>query len=57
MKNLFSIMSTIKTPTIVSNYISKDVAKYAGGKWLIHGTKHRKDTQLQSLVENSCIIS
>ena len=27
-----------------------------GGKWLIHGTKHRKDNQLQSLVL-SCRIS
>ena len=23
--------------------------QYTGGKWLIHGTKRRKDNQLQSL--------
>ena len=32
------------------------VDQYTGGKWLIHGTKHRKDNQLQSL-ELSCRIS
>ena len=25
------------------------VDKHTGGKWLIHGTKHQKDNQLQSL--------
>ena len=25
------------------------VDQHAGGKWLIHGTKHCKDNQLQSL--------
>ena len=29
------------------------VDQHTGGKWLIHGTKHRKDNQLQSL-ELSC---
>ena len=24
------------------------VDQHTGGKWLIHGTKHRKDNQLQS---------
>ena len=32
------------------------VDQQTGGKWLIHGTKHRKDNQLQSL-ELSCRIS
>ena len=32
------------------------VDQHTGGKWLIHGTKHRKDNQLQSL-ELSCRIS
>ena len=36
-----------------SNYCLKvDIRKvdqHAGGKWLIHDTKHRKDNQLQSL--------
>ena len=31
------------------------VDQHTGGKWLIHGTKHRKDNQLQSL-ELSCRI-
>ena len=30
--------------------------QYTGGKWLIHGTKRRKDNQLQSL-ELPCKIS
>ena len=32
------------------------VDQHTGGKWLIHGTKHRKDNQLQSL-ELHCRIS
>ena len=28
---------------------SKNVDQHRGGKWLIHGTKRRKDNQLQSL--------
>ena len=32
------------------------VDQHTGGKWLIHGTKHRKHTQLQSL-ELPCRIS
>ena len=32
------------------------VDQHAGGKWLIHGTKRRKDNQLQCL-ELPCIIS
>ena len=42
-------------PTIILNYISK-VDQHTGGKWLIHGTKRRKDNQLQSL-ELPCRIS
>ena len=34
----------------------KKVDQHAGGKWLIHGTKRRKDNQLQSL-ELPCRIS
>ena len=30
--------------------------QHTGGKWSIHGTKHRKDNQLQS-PELSCRIS
>ena len=29
------------------------VDQHTGGKWLIHGTKHRKDNQLQSKAWNS----
>ena len=32
------------------------VEEHTGGKWLIHGTKRRKDNQLQSL-ELPCRIS
>ena len=32
------------------------VDRHTGGKWLIHGTKRRKDNQLQSL-ELQCRIS
>ena len=28
------------------------VDQHTGGKWLIHGTKHRKDNQLQSLISS-----
>ena len=27
----------------------KKVDQHKGGKWLVHGTKHRKDHRLQSL--------
>ena len=35
------------------------VDQHTGGKWLIHGTKHRKDNQLQSLylVFDICSVS
>ena len=29
------------------------VDQHTGGKWLIHGTKHRKDNQLQSNSNNN----
>ena len=34
----------------------RKVDQHTGGKWLIHGTKRRKDNQLQSL-EPHCRIS
>ena len=47
MKEMFSIISHLQT-----NYHFKlDIQKvdlHTGGKWLIHGTKHREDIQLQS---------
>ena len=54
-KSCFPLCQIYK-PTIISNYISKKVDEHTGGKWLIHGTKRRKDNQLQSL-ELPCRIS
>ena len=49
IKKLFSFMSNLQ-----SHYHFKldflKVYRHTGGKWLIHGTKRRKDNQLQSLV-------
>ena len=33
------------------------VDQHTGGKWLIHGTKHRKDNQLQSLNSSLYVIT
>ena len=48
MSKLFSIMSNLQT-----HYHFKldfqNVDQHTGGKWLIHGTKHHKDNQLESL--------
>ena len=46
-ENVFSVMP---------NSISK-MQTHTRGKWLIPGTKHRKDSQLQSLVETPCGIT
>ena len=46
-------------PTLQTYYFKLDFQKvdqHTGGKWLIHGTKHRKDNQLESL-ERPCRIS
>ena len=55
MKRLFSIMSNLQT-----HYHFKidfqNMDQNTGGKLLIHGTKHRKDNQLQNL-EFPCRIS
>ena len=48
MKGCFSLCQTYKT-TIISNEILQKVDQHTGGKWLIYGTKHHKDNQLQSL--------
>ena len=51
LKNLFSFMSNLQT----YYHFKLDFQKVdqhtggTGGKWLIHGTKRRKDNQLQSL--------
>ena len=47
MKRLFPITSKLQT----SYHFKLDFQKmdqHTAGKWLIHGTKHRKDNQLQS---------
>ena len=52
---MFSFMSTWQT----YYHFKLDFKKGdqdTGGKWLIHGTKHRKDNKLQSL-ELPCRIS
>ena len=55
MKILFSIMSNLQT----QNHFNLDFQKvnqHTRGKWLIHGTKHHKSNQFQSL-EIPCSIS
>ena len=42
--------------TIILNKIFEKVDQHTRGEWLIHGTKRRKDNQLQSL-ELPCRIS
>ena len=48
MKKLFSIMSNLQTHYNFKLDFQK-IDQHAGGKWLIHGTKHRNDNQLQRL--------
>ena len=48
MKRLFSIMSNLQTHYHFKLEYQK-IDQHAGGKWLIHGTKHRNDNRLQSL--------
>ena len=48
-------MSNLHTYYHFKLYFQK-VEQHTGGKWLIHGTKRRKDNQLQS-VELTCRIS
>ena len=37
------------SPTVFVKFDFQKVDQHAGGKWLIHDTKRRKDNQLQSL--------
>ena len=39
----------IYSPTVFFKFDFQKVDQHAGGKWLIHDTKRRKDNQLQSL--------
>ena len=48
MTNLFSIMSNLQAHYRFKLDFQK-VDQDTGGKGLIHGTKHRKDSQLQSM--------
>ena len=43
-----SIMSNLQ-PNCCLEFDFQKVDQHAGGKWLIHDTKRRKDNQLQSL--------
>ena len=54
-KKMFCLMSNLQTYYHLKRDFQK-VDQHTGGKWLIHGTKCRKDNQLQSL-ELSCRIS
>ena len=48
MKEPFSIVSNLQTDyNLKLNFQNMD--HHTGGKWLIHGTKHHKDNQRQSL--------
>ena len=49
-KDILSILSNLQ-PNCCSKIDYQNVDHHAGGKWLIHDTKHRKDNQLQSQVE------
>ena len=48
MKMLFSIMSILQTHYHFKLDFQK-VKQHTGSKWLIHGTKHCRDNQLQSM--------
>ena len=52
MKKFISVVS--QTHHFILDFQKRD--QHTGGKWLIHGTIHHKDNQLQSL-ELSCRIS
>ena len=44
-KDILSIMSNLQ-PNCCLKIDFQKVDQYAGGKWLIHGTKRHKDNQL-----------
>ena len=47
-EDILSIMSNLQ-PNCCLKIDFQKVDQHAGGKWLIHDTKHGKDNQLQSL--------
>ena len=54
-QKMFSLMSNLQTYYHFKLDFQK-VDQHTGGKWLIHGTKRRRDNQLQSL-DPPCRIS
>ena len=54
-EDILSSMSNLQ-PNCCLNFDFQKVDQHAGGKWLIHNTKRRKDNQLQSL-KPPCRIS
>ena len=54
-KKFFSLMSNLQTYYHIKLDFQK-IDQHTGDKWLIHGTKRRKDNQLQSL-ELPCRMS
>ena len=50
MKNYFLLCETYKPSISISiQFDFQEVDQHTGSKWLIRGTTHRKDNQLQSL--------
>ena len=49
-------MSNLQTHYHFKLDFKKKVDQHTGGNWLVHGTKHHKDNQFQSL-ELPCRIS
>ena len=47
MKKVFHCVKLTKPLSLKTRFPKMD--QHTGGKWLIHGTKHRKDNRLQSL--------
>ena len=47
-EKILSILSNLQ-PNCCLKVDFQKVDQHAGGKWLIHDTKHHKDNQLQSL--------
>ena len=47
-EDILSIMSNLQ-PNCCLKFDFQKVKQHAGGKWLIHDTKRRKDNQLQNL--------
>ena len=48
-KKIHYPLCQIHSPTVFKNFDFQKVDQHAGGKWLIHDSKRRKDNQLQSL--------